>query len=79
MTETNQDSFVTALSQEKERLLSEKAVKVLQLQDFATHKNYIGKDALIPKNERAFLQWEDINYFVPTQYDPLAEMMTSTF
>jgi len=34
-------------------------------------KEYVGNDALLPRNERAFLQWENINYFVPTSVDTL--------
>ncbi len=78
MSETNRESFMTARSQEQERILSEKAVKVLQLQDFATSKKYTGNDTIIPVNERAFLIWEDINYFVPTDSDPLAKFNTVT-
>ena len=55
MSEGNKESFFTALSQEKDRLLSEKAVKVLQLQDFVTAKQYVGNDTIIPVGERAFL------------------------
>ncbi len=78
MSESNRESFFTAVSQEKDRLLSEKAVKVLQLQDFVTAKQYVGKDFIIPVGERAFLQWEDINYFVPTDSDPMAKFNTMT-
>jgi len=28
-------------------------------------KDYIGNEELIPMNERAFLQWKDVSYFVP--------------
>jgi len=52
---SNRESFFTALAEEKTRLLSEKAVKVLQLQDFVTTKQYVGKDTVIPQNERALL------------------------
>lgn len=81
MIESNTESFMTARSQEQERILSEKAVKVLQLQDFVTSKKYTGNDTIIPINERAFLLWEDINYFVPTDSDPMTKFntMTSTF
>jgi hypothetical protein len=78
MSESNRESFMTALSQEKERLLTEKAVKVLQLQDFVSTKKYIGKDSIIPVNERTFLCWEDINYFVPTDSDPMVKFKTMT-
>jgi hypothetical protein len=73
MSEANRESFLSEISKERERLLSEKVVKVLQLQDFATVKKYVGNDVLIPKNERAFLKWEDINYFVPTDVDPITK------
>lgn len=30
------------------------------------------QDVSIPLCERAFLQWEDINFFVPTDSDPMS-------
>ena len=78
MSGTNKDS-ITTLEQDGRNLLSEKPSKVLKLQDLVHVKQYIGKDTIIPLSERAFLRWEDINFFVPTDVDPMASFnyMTS--
>ena len=78
MSGTNKDS-ITTFEQDGRDLLSEKPSKVLKLQDLVHVKQYLGKDTIIPLSERAFLRWEDINFFVPTDVDPMASFnyMTS--
>ena len=59
----------TASNPEKnEKLLD--VVQVLQFKDVSPKAN-AAKDPPIPLSERAFLQWEDINFFVPTESDPM--------
>jgi hypothetical protein len=54
-------------------LLPTPETKVLQFKDVSKPRTK-QLDPPISLNERAFLQWEDINFFVPTDVDPMTKV-----